>query len=110
MKKSNYELSPSPRELFETVNCSQAIAIALAAGVALGFSALVFASSDLPEEAIGYDDSSYSLSQYETINLENGNLTFRVPLYTLRTDGGLTYDLVYCVTQMRHYPGPFGRA
>jgi len=52
-----------------------------------------FATDDHPGEATGYQESSYSLSNYETINLANGNLTFKVPLYTLATDGGLTYDV-----------------
>ena len=49
--------------------------------------------NNLPHEAKGFQESSYSLSDYESINLANGNLTWRLPLYTLHTDGGLTYDL-----------------
>ncbi len=52
-----------------------------------------FASSDIPHEERGYQGSGYSLSDYENINLANGNLTFRVPIHTLRTDGGLEYDV-----------------
>jgi hypothetical protein len=53
----------------------------------------VVASNDVPHEEKGYQSSGYTLSDYETINLANGNLTFRVPLHTLRTDGGLEYPV-----------------
>ncbi len=51
------------------------------------------ATDDFPAEAKGYQSTSYDLSQYESVNLANGNLTFRVPLYTLTTNGGLSYDI-----------------
>ena len=54
----------------------------------------VVASSDLPHEQKGFNESGYALSQYENINLANGNLTFHVPLHTVRTDGGLEYPVV----------------
>ena len=59
----------------------------------LGGAAILPASNDVPHEEKGYQSSGYALSDYETINLANGNLTFRVPLTTLRTDGGLEYAL-----------------
>lgn len=48
---------------------------------------------DIPHEQKGYRESGYDLSQYENINLANGNLVFQVPLYTVSTNGGLSYDL-----------------
>jgi len=65
-----------------------------ALGLMFSTGAVLYASSDLPEEAIGYDaESTYNISDYESINLANGNLGFRLPLYSLSTDGGLTYNL-----------------
>jgi len=66
--------------------------VALAAMSSL-LASVAVATDDLPEEATGYQESGYDLSKYENINLANGNLTFRIPLHTLRTDGGLSYEL-----------------
>lgn len=51
------------------------------------------ASDEVAHEARGHERSGYSLSDYENINLANGNLSFRVPLWSVRTDGGLAYEL-----------------
>ncbi len=51
------------------------------------------ATEDFPGEAKGYSSTSYDLSADESVNLANGNLTFRVPLSTIATDGGLAYDI-----------------
>ena len=67
------------------------VACALVAGSA--YAEGDYNSAEHPGEAKGYQESSYDLSKYESINLANGNLTFRVPLYTLSTAGGLSYDL-----------------
>lgn len=52
-----------------------------------------WATEDLPWEAKGYQQSGYDLSRYEQVNLSNGNLTFRIPLTSAFTDGGLRYDV-----------------
>jgi len=56
-------------------------------------SLLVHATEDIPEEAKGYQENGFSYSELDSVNLTNGNLTFRVPLYTLSTSGDLSYDL-----------------
>lgn len=58
------------------------------------FALPVIAGLDYPQEAKGLTSSSYSLSDYESINLANGNLNYHIPLTTLRTDGGLEYPVV----------------
>jgi len=60
----------------------------------LGLTAMsAVASNDVPHEEKGYQKTSYGLSEFESINLASGNLTFRVPLHTLKTDGGLEYPV-----------------
>ncbi|MCP4538722.1 MAG: hypothetical protein GY832_16430, partial [Chloroflexi bacterium] len=51
------------------------------------------ATEDVPSEAKGYQNSNFDFSEIESINMTNGNLTLRIPLYSLATDGGLTYAL-----------------
>jgi RHS repeat-associated protein len=51
------------------------------------------ANDEVPHEARGHERSGYALSDYENINLANGNLTFRVPLATVSTDGGLSWQV-----------------
>ena len=64
---------------------------------ALGLGAPVFgpvcANDEVPHEARGYERSGYDLSTFENINLANGNLSFRIPLASIHTDGGLGYEL-----------------
>ncbi len=43
------------------------------------------------EEAHGYSKSGMNLSQYESVNLANGNLVLTIPLGSVATDGGLGY-------------------
>jgi RHS repeat-associated protein len=71
----------------------KAIAVVLAVLSSTIIPTFTEASSDHPEEAIGYREGSYGLSQYETINLSNGNLTFRIPIGSVTTDGGLAYNV-----------------
>jgi RHS repeat-associated protein len=63
------------------------------AALAIVMPASVWASDEVAHEARGHERSGYSLSDYETINLANGNLSFRVPLWTVHTDGGLAFEL-----------------
>nr|MCU0305339.1 hypothetical protein [Thermoanaerobaculales bacterium] len=45
------------------------------------------------EEARGYSSGGMNLSEYEQVNLANGNLTLAVPLASVTTDGGLSYSV-----------------
>ena len=63
------------------------------AALAVVMPASARASDEVPHEARGHERSGYSLSDYENINLANGNLSFRVPLWTVHTDGGLAFEL-----------------
>ncbi len=66
---------------------------ALAVGVGILVSGTVRANDEVPHEARGYERSGYELSAFENINLANGNLTFRIPLASIHTDGALGYEL-----------------
>jgi len=63
------------------------------AAVAAAMPTAARASDEVAHEARGHERSGYSLSDYENINLANGNLSFRVPLWTVHTDGGLAFEL-----------------
>jgi YD repeat-containing protein len=76
-----------------TLSFIKAIAVVLAVLSSTIIPTFTEASSDHPDEAIGYREASYGLSQYETINLSNGNLTFRIPIGAVTTDGGLAYNV-----------------
>ena len=90
-RRSFFEMSTHLTGRFSLgVICSYLVVL-LGAGVV--FADGDYNDSEHPGEAKGYQESSYELSKYETINLANGNLTFRVPLHTLTTDGGLSYGI-----------------
>ncbi len=67
--------------------------VAITGGLCITVSAPIHANDEVPHEARGYERSGYDLSSFEQINLANGNLTFRIPLAAVRTDGGLSYEL-----------------
>ena len=67
--------------------------LAFALGLGVPVSGPVCANDEVPHEARGYERSGYDLSTFENINLANGNLTFRIPLASIHTDGGLDYEL-----------------
>lgn len=67
--------------------------VALAVGISFLVSLPISANDEVPHEARGYERSGYDLSSFEHINLANGNLTFRIPLAAVHTDGGLSYEL-----------------
>ncbi len=46
-----------------------------------------------PDGVKGYRESGMNLSEYENINLQNGNLTLEIPIATVSTDGGLSYSV-----------------
>lgn len=62
--------------------------LAAAATVVALIPAVANASSDLPEEAIGYREGAYALSQYETVNLGNGTVILGVPPHTPHSESG----------------------
>ena len=62
-----------------------------------------WSGTEMPFDKKGLQESGYQLSQYENISLADGNLHFRVPLYTLRTDGGLEYPVSARYNSKRWY-------
>jgi len=61
-----------------------------------------------PEGVHGYQENGIDLSEYENVNLANGNLTLNIPLATLSTDGGLSYTIGAYYIPSRKDRGPDG--